>query len=339
VKTRENSADDSFALRVISLFENFSEELAGVPFPLNCEETLIITYIHAHPGSENQKNIEKAFLLICSHPEYLFLKPEKYRYSPFHNIPNKNIFNLFYFHEDTSDEDRKIAVNILLKNKKFADDVSLGHAQAFHMQKMILFYLEMMGHNLIPRELLLAMLAFLIASAQQDILISLQTDHKLPSLYSSSNHTLALYQQKSFSLEWLIKRAKVGVENYIQDTPSKKGQTRRICMGHILSNQSLSSEFKIMAIHAILHESTWETSRIQIRITAAMGRHLAAFNAEAEKCAKSKDIRLSTFSKKLLAKIYDEEFIGKIYVFKTETEESILETMGITKKTSNTKKI
>jgi hypothetical protein len=261
-----------------------------------------------YDDDSNKTSLHKTLLLIFNHPEFPFLYSSaeyklkildfKFKNPLYWAAENKlyDIYNLFYFHEDTLDLARKHSFTFF-KNTKNLNIISVINKNLLaHLEeRMIIFSLGMKG--LFPQEILLSFYELMVEAGTAEC-NSAMMNGKLPEYHS------VLFQKNQVSHKEIIANAKLAIQDYLNDKPSEKGKTRSACILWILSNRRISSGFKLVAIYSILNEYTYKESRVKEYLNKKIGQHTNIIQTAAEQHADTLNLDLTRLCENLLYQIY-----------------------------------
>lgn len=271
---------------------------------------------HANDSLREFKNV---IWLICHHPECSFLYS---KYSIDELIHKKNndanypffwaakmgyqdIFNLYYFHADTIDYAREIAIKLAIKNGN--ESLVLNTVNELillcHKQSALTFYLAISLQEYLVKDILKIIINLVFHSAEIECTTELTKKHKLPQAYAMKNHSLTLFQKNQLSLTELIDRMKTGVQNYISDNPCNQGKNLGWCIISLLNNTNLTSECKIFAAYSVLNKMFNVSKPLQFHVTQAVKDYTNGINQIAENYAVKSNIDLILFCQNFISMI------------------------------------
>jgi len=216
---------------------------------------------------------QQALLHIVSHPEYQYLPSsepndnrtrldypwEKYKYPFYFAAHNgcKEIFSYFYCHEDTPSSERIKAITLLKKagHEKLLISILEDSYKLYYEKNVSLFIL--ISNQQLNHDLKYYIFDTFIQLTRDKYISLLRQTNESPTIH---NHHSAFFQKQPISHEWLITRALVKIKDYIYHANRaktiniNKGHNRSVSFSRIFENKTLSTDFKMLALYALMHE-------------------------------------------------------------------------------------
>ena len=194
--------------------------------------------LHVYSKEIEKKKEEDMLFHISSHPEYTFVlsefdlkcaknHPSSYTFYLAAKNGYKEIFYLFYFHQDTPDEAKKYAIQLLCENSQtnLIKNISYLVVRSHHEINLLTFYISMMRsenqllHNM--NELILLIMNTFIKAELLECNSSMQDTYKLPAYYKNTKIIPTLFQKNPVNANLMVPDKKQAMDDELENQQYK----------------------------------------------------------------------------------------------------------------------
>lgn len=305
-----NISNINTRLNVITFFLKNYPQLISHSELKALHQALISSYRVIKNITHNKNDLSRlkdTILLACHHPECSFLYSEKDIneftlknengvdthdvYYPLFwaaKIGYQDIFSLYYFHTDTLDYAREMAMKFSIErgNHQLITCIIDELVLSCHKETTCAFYLAITCQQHLVNDVLKQIINLVLDSAKTECKTALYKNHKLPEFYASKNHfSLSLFQKQSVSLDWIIERLNTGISNYVFSDRFVHAKQLSWCVDHLLKNPNLPLNCKLLIACSVTNEKFNVSKQLQFYVKQAIHEYTSLIEKIAEEYA------------------------------------------------------